>query len=206
MIDLKPIWISLVSTYSEGQEQTDLLWEEIESCYSDNTRYYHNLEHLRYMLKLKEELNSVFKDQEVVLFSIFYHDIIYNVKRQDNELKSAELAVKRLEELHFPTAKINACKNQIIATKEHLKSADHDTNYLLDLDLAILGDRPEKYANYVDQIRKEYAIYPDFLYKKGRKKVLKHFLKLDRIFKTDYFIANYENIARKNLENELSTL
>jgi predicted metal-dependent HD superfamily phosphohydrolase len=42
-------------------------------------------------------------------------------------------------------------------------------------------------------------MYPDFLYKPGRRKVLTHFLEMERIFKSDHFYQKYEEQARKNL-------
>ena len=62
------------------------------------------------------------------------------------------------------------------------------------------------YDTYCQQVRKEYSIYPDFLYKPGRKKVLEHFLNMERIFKTTYFFDLYEAQARENLRRELSSL
>lgn len=95
---------------------------------------------------------------------------------------------------------------QILATKSHKKSDDEDTNFLLDADLSILGKSPQVYLEYTKQIRKEYSIYPDFLYKPGRKKVLQHFLALENIFKTEYFKNKYESQARENIEFELRSL
>src|SRR5690606_34481974 len=99
---------------------------------------------------------------------------VYNITRQDNEQKSADIAEDRLAKLGVPADKISMCQNQIMVTKEHHDSTDNDTNYLLDFDLLILGDTPENYKDYTKKIRNEYSIYPDFLYKKGRKKVLQH--------------------------------
>ncbi|GAB5525289.1 MAG: hypothetical protein Roseis2KO_31610 [Roseivirga sp.] len=81
-----------------------------------------------------------------------------------------------------------------------------DTNYLTDIDLSVLGAAPEVYQNYTVAIRKEYSIYPGFLYKRGRKKVLKHFLEMEHIFKTELFREKYEDRARKNLQAELNSL
>lgn len=53
---------------------------------------------------------------------------------------------------------INEVMNQIEATKEHKRSQDNDTNMLLDLDLAVLGDSSESYQKYANAIRKEYKI------------------------------------------------
>ena len=151
-----------------------------------------------------EEVKDKISDYDSILFSIFYHDIIYKATSKDNEEKSAELAKTRLEKLNIPSEKITRIYNQILATKSHKKSKDSDTNFLLDADLAILGQDWEMYENYTQQIRKEYSIYPDFMYKPGRKKVLTHFLEFDEIFKTDYFKEKYEVNARLNIQRELS--
>ena len=96
-------------------------------------------------------------------------------------------------------------KRGIKCTKSH-EFSDSDTNYFTDADLSILGKSWKTYEEYYQQIRKEYKIYPDFIYNSGRKKALQHFLKMDRIFKTDYFFEKYEIQARENLQNELQIL
>ena len=95
---------------------------------------------------------------------------------------------------------------QIELTKEHQLATDEDTNFLLDIDLSVLGKNPEEYKQYSDNIRKEYRIYPDFMYRKGRLKVLKNMLALDAIYKTEFFKQAYENQARENLKLEISKL
>ena len=95
---------------------------------------------------------------------------------------------------------------QIEATKKHKLTDDSDTNFLLDLDLSILGSSSNQYKRYRENIKKEYYMYPGFMYRKGRKKVLEHFLNLDSIFKTEFFKKEYEKRARKNLKLELKEL
>jgi len=203
MEDLKSNFYQLVSGYISDAEMRDGLWREIEMAYSQKKRYYHNLNHLNYMLRLAKEHREDLEDWEVVLFSIFYHDIVYNVKRKDNEDKSAKLAAEKLTLLGLEPKRIDRCKSQIRATKHHELSEDSDTAYLIDFDLAILGDTWEKYCVYAQNIRKEYAIYPDFLYERGRKKVVESFLNSERIFKTDKFFKWREENARANLRREL---
>ena len=53
---------------------------------------------------------------------------------------------------------------------------------------------------------KNIPFYPDLLYKPGRKKVLQHFLSMERIFKTEQFFSRFEDKARKNLLQEFETL
>ena len=43
------------------------------------------------------------------------------------------------------------------------------TQLLLDIDLAIPGADRTRYQAYAGQVRCEYAMYPGFLYRRGRK-------------------------------------
>ena len=47
-------------------------------------------------------------------------------------------------------------------------------------------------------------MYPDFLYRKGRKKVLKHFLEMDNIYKTELFQNLWEYETKENINYEIS--
>ncbi|MEJ5106459.1 HD domain-containing protein [Chryseobacterium sp. MYb328] len=184
----------------------DELWKEIETKYTEKGRHYHNLLHLGNMFAELEPSKNKISDFTAVSFSIFYHDIVYNATSKSNEEKSALKAKERLSELGLPQDTIEAVSDQILATKLHQTSMNEDTNYLLDADLSILGKDFESYLAYTKMIRKEYSIYPDLLYKPGRKKVLKHFLELDTIFKTDYFKDKYEMQAKKNIAAEIDLL
>lgn len=205
-MNLKSNFSDLISKYSDNEILKIDYWKEIESNYSQKSRKYHNLTHLENMILELEEVKDKISDYDVLLFSVFYHDIIYKSTSKDNEEKSAELAKKRLEKLDISTDRISKIYNQILSTKSHSKSEDSDTNFLSDSDLAILGKDWETYENYTKQIRKEYSIYPDFLYNPGRKKVLIHFLDFEQIFKTDYFKVKYEKMARENIQKEISLL
>ena len=97
-----------------------------------------------------------------------------------------------MKQISVSNDKVELCKNQILATKSHIKSTDRDTNYLTDADLSVLGQNWQTYSLYYKNVRKEYSIYPDFVYNPGRKKVLNHFLSMDKIFKTDFFYKKFE--------------
>jgi predicted metal-dependent HD superfamily phosphohydrolase len=111
-----------------------------------------------------------------------------------------------LTSLSYSSQAVERVVGHILATKSHHKSEDNDTNLFTDADLSVLGAPWEAYQEYYRQIRKEYAIYPDLLYKPGRRKVLQHFLDLPAIFKTAAFHTRYEGQARENLFRELETL
>lgn len=183
-----------------------LYWKEIEESYLSKGRYYHNLDHLAMMvafaLKHQEQIEQI----DVLLFSIFYHDIVYKATAKYNEEESAALAMNRLGKLGLEFFKMEKVKVQILATKSHLESNDPDTDLLLDMDLAILGQEFEIYDTYRKNVRKEYSKFPSLLYNRGRKKLLKQFLSMPYIFKTQIFREKYEKQARANISQELERM
>lgn len=203
---LQETFTELLSNYSGNSGLIKESWNEIGEHYSVNKRHYHNLHHLQHLLAELAAVRNKIRDWDSVLFAVYYHDIIYDPMRADNEEKSAGLAENRLHNLSVPAAKIRQCKEHILATKQHLGSSDNDTNSFTDADLCILGQDREAYHAYSNNLRKEYADYPDLIYKAGRKKILQRFLSMDQIFKTDYFFNKYESVARKNISKELANL
>ncbi len=203
---IKTVFIDLVKNYESNDSKIEILWTEIEKNYSKKNRFYHNLSHLENLYSELLNVKNEIEDWDTILFTLFYHDIIYKATSKENEEKSAELAVKRLKEIGFDAEKTQKCFDQIIATKSHEISINNDTNIFTDADLSILGQNWNLYSKYYKNVRKEYSIYPDFLYNPGRKKVLEHFLAMPRIYKTDLFFNKYEINAKLNLEKELLVL
>lgn len=203
---LNQTFLALALHYTDDIGLAETLWEEIQKSYSGQERHYHTLSHLEQVFRQLSEVQAQIQDWDALLFSLFYHDIIYDPSGSDNEEKSAALARERLQALSFPPERTARCVAHILATKGHEKSDDPDTNLFTDADLSVLGQSQKAYADYSQRIRKEYAIYPDELYNAGRKQALSHFLRMDRIFKTDHFFSNYEDQARRNMTRELQAL
>jgi len=201
---LTQIFLELIAKYTEDTEYANQCWKEIEMTYTKKNRHYHNLHHLENMFQGFMEAKEVIKEPDTMLFALFYHDIIYKITATDNEHQSALFFKKRISKTTFQH--IAAAAYQIEITKSHVTTEDADANLFLDLDLSVLGQPWETYLEYSQNIRKEYQRYPDFMYKKGRKKVLLYFLKANTIFKTSFFQTKYEVQARKNLNRELELL
>jgi predicted metal-dependent HD superfamily phosphohydrolase len=179
------------------------LWTEVVLAYTAKGRNYHTLAHLNQLMAELKPLQDQFGCWPTVVFAIAYHDFVYKATARDNEEQSAKVAEARLTEIDFPVLEIARCVEFILATKKH-EPVNREIDLFTDADLAILGATPERYQHYTAEIRKEYFIYPDLLYKPGRKKVLQHFLQMKRIYKTDEFYERYEQAARINLQKEMS--
>lgn len=204
--ELKEIFLSVLGNYTVPETRMNVLWNEIDRNYSDKNRHYHTLHHLANVLSELLEVKGNIRDWTTLLFALYYHDIIYNPIRSDNEEKSAELAGERMQQIGVTEDRIKGCKDQILATKSHTYTVDGDTNYFTDADLSILGQSWEKYSDYCAKVRREYSIYPDVVYNAGRKKVLLHFLRMERIFKTDHFLKKFGTKAKDNLRKEMQLL
>ncbi|QHI37669.1 hypothetical protein IMCC3317_30500 [Kordia antarctica] len=206
--ELHQSWLNLSSKYTDDDLLLNELWIEIHEKYTSKKRHYHNLNHLDYMFQLATNDQADLEDYDTVQFAIWYHDVIYNSVKSTNELKSATFARKRLIKLQFDPKRIENCANLIISTKKHevINAQNQDNAYLLDWDLAILGTTWETYEKYTQKIRAEYSMFPDFMYTKGRKKVLQHFLERPRIYYTEKYHDLWEAFARKNIQKELTSL
>lgn len=201
-------WMQLGRKYSQDEDYLASIWKLLIQNYSGKSRYYHDLNHIWAMLNQSEECKDQLQDKDVIDFSIWFHDIIYKSTKKDNEKKSAEFAQRTLQNFSIESDRIGQVYDLILSTQKHqiIGSSNLDNAYLLDFDLSILGKSWEVYENYIQQIRREYKIYPNFLYNPGRKKVLETFLQRKTLYFTEKYRELYEQRARENLEREITQL
>ena len=202
---LRLSWFNLLDRSSAQTKLGDKIFTSLINSYCDRTRSYHNLNHIYDILNSIEQVKSITEDLNVLQFSAWFHDRIYNPQSSDNESKSAVCAVKALEQLNIDRRVIEVVEQIILSTKNHQPLIDSiDRLLFLDIDLAILGTTPNKYQKYTQAIRQEYNHLSDRDYQIGRKKVLTQFLNRERIYYTDYFCQRLETAARKNLQTEIA--
>jgi len=176
------------------------LYDRLYFEYSDWKRYYHNLSHIYNLLKLSEQYRSELKNPFIVDLAIWFHDVVYDSSKKDNELQSAIL----FEELMRPfltKEETEQVKSLIMSTYGHkpLIPDDTDHQYFLDFDLAILAADKETYNIYSDAIKDEYkSLFSFLVYKGGRKKVLQSFLDRKMLYYSHYFKEHCEPVARQN--------
>lgn len=203
-MNLKEKFTELLTNTGFEEKEIYQKWLILEKAYTKESRHYHNLTHIRDMIFSYEKYLDQLQFPNEVLYSIFYHDYIYVSSKKDNELKSAEYAIKILPK--NVTLNTQLVFDMICATQMHQHNDNEDINWMIDFDLKVLSRDWDDYKIYFEQIRKEYRIYPDFLYKPGRAKALKHFLENEFIFQTEIFRNLFEEKARINIEKEISLL
>ena len=209
MIDaLKARWRTHVQML--GNFNADVVGRTFDNLcrsYSEPHRHYHTLAHLTALFDCLEAHGEEIGDAPRVAFAAWYHDIVYDPRRTDNEAKSAERAMKELDDLGADNTLRSHVVQLILATKDHTKGGrDYDDDVFLDADLSILGSDEAAYRDYVKNVRAEYAHIDEQAWKTGRSTFLKKTLNAPRIFRTGIFEGELAGQARKNIAWELAQL
>lgn len=135
-----------------------------------------------------------------IKIAIWFHDIIYDSTKSDNEERSAELAYRLMIESKIDERVAKKVKKLILATKHNGGEKTTDEKIITDLDLAVLGLDKKTFDEYSELLHKESGFKSEKEYWKSRKKVLERFLNQKKLFKLDYFKKRYEKQAEKNLK------
>ena len=178
--------------------------------YREKHRRYHTVDHLAavvgHVLDLADHEQP--PDLGSVVAAALYHDAIYEPASPAaaNERASARLARRDLERLGWGGERIEHVATMIEGTSTHLDPPDIDTAVLFDADLAVLGADPERYAEYVEQVRSEYRHVADDDWRTGRAEVLRSLLDREAIYATEKGRERWEQAARSNITTEVSAL
>ena len=204
---LKDQWDDLSSFYTSDNDIKENSFQIINDRYSEKSRFYHNLSHVKTLLDLLESLGNKPQNRNAIRFSIWFHDVVYDTKENDNEEESTRLASQMMSKLHVDVETIGVVSSLILATKNHSgDNLSEDNKLFLDMDLAILGMREEIYSKYSRAIREEYFWVPELIYRRERRKVLESFLAREAIYSTDEMKKRFEEQARKNINGEINSL
>ena len=202
---LKNRWMMLFAPYGEAALIQNA-FDDLAKRYAQMHRYYHTLRHVDTCLMLLDEVGGLVSDLFSLETAIWFHDVIYDPLRHDNEAMSAAYAKRFLKSIKIPDYEIAKIERLILLTKHPSDPLSEDEKYLIDIDLSILGAETALYDQYEKWIRQEYAHVSDEVFRKGRGEVLRAFLVQEYIYHTDYFRQKLEKRARENLENTLLKL
>lgn len=178
------------------------VFNRLLDCYREDTRHYHNLEHIGHCLEGFSHFRSHAQHPAQVILALWFHDAVYNPKAKDNEAQSAQMARDELSGLGVESSSTEQICAHVMATRDH-KAEHPDAHLVIDLDLAILAASPSRYDRFEAEIRQEFAHVPGFLFRMGRKKVLKHFLNRKHIFALPFTRERWEAAARANLRRAI---
>lgn len=178
------------------------VWSAISTLYTTSDRYYHNIEHIADLLQKLDQWPEPCPERNTIELAIWFHDIINDPKRADNEEASAALLTHFLRD-HPLEPEANAL---ILATRHKQTSGMRPEEIICDIDLSILGSHPEKYHSYAASIRKEYQWVAPEEYAEKRTQVLRNFLNRQNIYHTPHARTLWQETAKTNLSQEIRDL
>jgi len=177
---------------------------EVLNAYCQPSRHYHNLQHLEEVLQWTLQLPLPADERCLLEAALFYHDAVYDSRRHDNELLSAQWARGELEFLG--AERVEVIVGLILDTRHKTVPKSPLGCWMVDVDLAILGADWDRVHRYHQDVRREYSWVPWFLYRSQRRKLLQAFLHRPQLYLTDYFRQRLEAKARTNLARLLEVL
>jgi predicted metal-dependent HD superfamily phosphohydrolase len=185
---------------------TRSVFDQLQARYSEPHRKYHTLQHLAECLAYFEAVRHLAEHPGEVEIALWFHDGIYNTQRHDNERQSADWARIILQGHGAAPAAVQRVDDLIMATCHSALPVSHDAQLLVDVDLSILGAMPQRFAEYEEQIRQEYAFVPEDVFRQKRGEILRGFLGRPFIYSTPHFQATLEARARDNLRLAIAGL
>jgi predicted metal-dependent HD superfamily phosphohydrolase len=173
-------------------------------------RRYHDERHLLHCVRAAESVRALAASPDTVAFALWFHDAVYWPWRHDNEARSALQAREAALRLGLGPGFAEQVHGLVMATA-HLSGAppaggDPAADWVVDIDLGILGAPADAYDRYERDVRREYFFVTPWAWRKGRSAVLRHFIEQPRIYRTAHFHALLEERARQNLQRALQAL
>ena len=173
------------------------VWSIVTRHYSEPHRHYHDQHHLAHCLDQLDLAATSIADRDQVEMAIWFHDIINEPGRADNEQRSADFFRALGDGLLDPEF-IDVVVGLIMVTTHRGKPLDANHRFMCDIDLASFGCPWECFMRDSDAVKAEFP-GPEADYFRGKTVFLKALLARPRIFMTDFFNARYEQQARDNI-------
>ena len=199
--DLESRFLHWCLAKKASEPQAEELWSSLSALYQEPHRRYHNLNHIAASLG---ELDATGKGTAELEGAIWFHDVIYDPTRSDNE-EASMVWFENATAGWMAKQERSAIVRLISVTDFRLPRSDDATEALMvDIDLAILSAEWPAYDAYRRAVRREYAHVPDEVFRVGRARVMASFLEKP-VYRTTFFEAR-EIKTRENISRELDEL
>lgn len=183
----------------------DDVFKELHECYSEPGRHYHTPKHIEHCLAQFDLVADKMDDADSVEIAIWFHDLIFDVSANDNELRSArrfvELADDSMED-EFKTRVYDL----IMSTAPPRIPKTKDQEFMLDIDLSSFGLPWDDMLRDSIAVRQESEKLSDAEFFPGQRAFLESLVRREHFYFTDYFRSRIEDSARSNIKRYLKNL
>lgn len=148
-------------------------WQEylrLRKAYAEPHRHYHTWQHIYECVKF---VKIHYGFQHSVVLALFYHDVIYDVQRKDNEEESAQAWIKYAKSRdvqRHQSLKMNMIADMIRMTANHKVDDDQPLSFKMmnDADMHVFLCPDHHYLEYSRNIWREYSSFGREAYLAGR--------------------------------------
>ena len=171
---------------------------------------YHNWNHIEELLKEMSSrgiIDDISQKENILLtYSILFHDIIYDPKKNNNEeLSAMHFKSYSKERLSLGEKDVNVVYEAILDTKWPHTGRSYIGQLLVDLDLCALCDE-KRYKENGIKIEKEFEHLSEEEYIEGRTKWLTMMINKKFIYHTTFFTDGEDGRAFEILQNDLKEI
>jgi predicted metal-dependent HD superfamily phosphohydrolase len=181
------------------------VWRVLSGHYAGPGRYYHNLQHVWHCLGELDLAGDRVPQPQQVELAIWFHDIVYDSTRSDNELRSAKLFTELASQVMHAGWVATVSALIVATTHRHPVQGDIEA-WVVDIDLSSFGLPWEAYRADCEALRREQAWQPDETFYRNKRRFLHTLLARPYIFSTEYFQQRLEARARDNITRYLDEL
>ena len=202
------IWHELGCTSDPRQA-----WSLLRKLYGQGFRDYHDWKHPTALIGILDDVRARADSYPKVAFALLGHDAVMVLSRDKdadslNVQRSAELCVTLLRVGGAAIWVREKVEANVMATSRPNVPLIGDPALTADIDMCILGQEWPVYKQYMAGVEAEYrfgGMLTEAEWLLGRSEFLFGVLKT-QLFRTDYFIGQYQDRAEENIQREIEIL
>ncbi|MDH3636323.1 MAG: hypothetical protein OES20_16615 [Gammaproteobacteria bacterium] len=177
--------------------------QQLVKGYGEPQRHYHTLDHIAHCLTQFDQCKSLARNPDALEIAVWFHDVIFEPGRHDNEAHSARLYQDLSAEIHDDEMR-QLIDRMIMATLHDGSSLDDaDASYMVDIDLSSFGLDWDAFLLDSQNLREENPHLSDTDYYRKLLKFHSGLLARPRFFLSDFFYQRFEQQARDNVSRYL---
>lgn len=181
------------------------VYDEVHAYYSEAGRHYHTPKHIEHCLRQFDLASSEMDDADAVEMAIWFHDLVFDITAEDNELQSARRFMELAGESMSAEFR-SKVYDLIMATAPPREPRTKDEKFMLDIDLSSFGLPWEDFVRDSKAVRKESAQQSDAEFFPGQRAFLESLIRREHFYFTDFFRSRIEDTARSNIRRHLESL
>ena len=182
------------------------VFDELDVLYGEPHRRYHAAAHIDHCLRQFDLAAGAMDEPDAVEMALWFHDAIYDIPGDENELLSAELFAARTEG-RGPEAFRSKVYRLVMATA-HIRTSPEtlDESFVVDIDLSSFGRSWEEFVDDSRAVRAEHPHVPDAEFHPRQRKFLESLVARPTLYSTEFFRTRLEARARNNIERLIARL